>query len=379
EVAIPSGVHFCEPNLVCEVRYSELTDEGSLRHPAFLRLLKDAVPADCKWEPLAEREGRTGRGEMETTAMPANLREEPDRSFKVSNPGKVFWPNEGYTKGDLIEYYRSIAPWMLPYLKDRPVMITRYPDGIEGESFYQKDAPGFVPKWIRTEKIYAEDSQREISHFILDSPEALAYVANLGTIPIHIWSSRISHLERPDWLLFDIDPKGSTTAMAAQVAREVMLLLRKIGLRPVVKTSGQAGFHVVVGLKPVYTYQQARDFSELVSHVIVARFPELATTARAKDSRQGRVYIDYLQLGHGKTIAAPFSVRPMPGAPVSVPIELKALRPEIDVFAYNIKTVPARMERLGRDPFLGAITDPQSLEDALPALERDLKDSQLLA
>ena len=160
---------------------------------------------------------------------------------------------------------------MLPYLKDRPVMLTRFPDGIDGKMFYQKDAPAFAPPWIRTEKIYSEDSQREISYFILDSEEALAYVANLAAITIHMWSSRIQHLERPDWLLFDIDPKGSTTRHAVEVAREVANVLREVGLEPCLKTSGQMGLHVVVGLAPKYTYDQAKMFSELVSQVVVNR------------------------------------------------------------------------------------------------------------
>ena len=178
----------------------------------------------------------------------------------------------------MIEYYQSIAPWMLPYLKDRPVMLTRYPDGIEGKSFFQKDAPGFAPQWIRPEKIYPQDSQRDIAYFVLESADALAYMANLGAIPIHMWSSRLPISSSPDWLLFDIDPKGSTTRNAVTVAQETAAVLREIGLRPYLKTSGQAGLHVVVGLRPRYTYEQARMFSELVARVVVS-----ADTRRGHD------------------------------------------------------------------------------------------------
>ncbi len=258
---------------------------------------------------------------------------------------------------------------MLPYLKDRPVMLTRFPDGIDGKMFYQKDAPAFAPPWIRTEKIYSEDSQREISYFILDSEEALAYVANLAAITIHMWSSRIQHLERPDWLLFDIDPKGSTTRHAVEVAREVANVLREVGLEPCLKTSGQMGLHVVVGLAPKYTYDQAKMFSELVSQVVVNRNREIATINRNPRTRNGRVYIDYLQLGHGKTIAATFSVRPVPGAPVSAPMTWKELKPSLDPAVYNIKTMIPRMSRMKRDPFLDAIEKHASLEDAIPHLE----------
>ncbi len=399
EALLPRKAHFVEPNLVCEVRFGEVTDDGCIRHPAFLRMLDDADPRESVIEPpfavapdamaaqevsipdgaAAETEIATPRKRAIVETRDSDAHDDNDGELvKVTNADKVFWPQQGFTKGDLIDYYRAIAPWMLPYLKDRPVMITRYPDGIEGNSFYQKDAPSWAPKWIRTEKIYSEDSHREIGYFVLDSPEALAYIANMGTIPIHIWSSRIPHLERPDWLLFDIDPKGSTTAKAALVARETMLLLSKLKLRPVVKTSGQAGFHVVVGLKPLYTYEQAKNFSELAARLVVGRMPELATIDRNVNARKGRVYIDYLQLGHGKTIAATFSARPIAAASVSAPIELRDLRADIDVTEFNIKTMPGRMTRQGRDAFLGAINDPQRLEDALPRLERDLKDARLL-
>lgn len=299
----------------------------------------------------------------------------PDHAdhVEITHADKVFWPAEGYTKGDLVEYYETIAPWMLPYLKDRPVMLTRYPDGIEGKSFFQKDAPGYVPGWIRRVKIYSEDSEREISYFILESVEALKYVANMGAIPIHIWSSRTPSLGNPDWLLFDIDPKGSTTAQAVLVAEETARVLCSVGMRPYVKTSGQAGIHVVVGLRPHYTYEQARMFCEAVARVVVARMPDAATVTRAPAARKGRVYIDYLQLGQGKTIAAPFAVRPQPGAPVSAPLKWNELRSGLDPRKFNIRTMPRRMGRLGEDPFLGALTDQQEIEAALPKVESMLR------
>jgi len=373
------NAHFVRPELVCNVRFTEWTDGGGIRQPSFLGLNSDVFPRDCKYggpagadavnddipsiEPTVSGDPKESKGSGKS-APPAA---EPKAS--VTNPEKVFWPNEGYTKGDLVEYYRAISKWMLPYLKDRPVMLTRFPDGIDGKMFYQKDAPAFAPPWIRTEKIYSEDSQREISYFIIDSEEALAYVANLAAITIHMWSSRIQHLERPDWLLFDIDPKGSTTRHAVEVAREVANVLREVGLEPCLKTSGQMGLHVVVGLAPKYTYDQAKMFSELVSQVVVNRNREIATINRNPRTRNGRVYIDYLQLGHGKTIAATFSVRPVPGAPVSAPMTWKELKPSLDPAVYNIKTAIPRMSRMKRDPFLDAIEKHASLEDAIPHLE----------
>ncbi len=402
------NVHFVRPDLVCEVRFTEWTNGGGIRQPSFLGLVKDTDPRECSYEgpardfdspATADRSAQehagdrgvairqaagsgddTGSNNNSNTHSPTNSIES-NRSATdiatVTNPDKIFFPKDSYTKGDLVTYYRTISKWMLPYLKDRPVMLTRYPDGIAGKMFYQKDAPAFAPSWLRIEKIWSEDSKREIGYFILDSEEALAYIANLAAITIHIWSSRITHLERPDWLLFDIDPKGSTTRFAVQVARETAAVLREVGLEPCLKTSGQMGLHVVVGLAPKYTYAQAKMFSELVAEIVVRRIPKIATINRNPRSRQGRVYIDYLQLGHGKTIAAPFSVRPLEGAPVSAPMKWTELKPALDPSIYNIKTIAPRMTRLKRDPFLDAIERHADLENALGQLEALLNTPRL--
>ena len=381
EPRVPAGAHFCEPDLVCEVQFGEWTDDGGLRHPSFRNLVEGANPRECVYSgPRRESPPPPVRDDpppAKGADSGGDSMKKPERSFTITNAGKVFWPAEGYTKGDLIHYYQAIAPWMLPYLKDRPVVLTRYPDGIEGKSFFQKDAPSFAPGWIRTEAIYSPDTARDIAYFVLESAEAIGYMANLGAIPIHIWSSRVPHLELPDWLLFDIDPKGSTTRAAVIVAMEVSAALRGVGLRPYLKTSGQRGLHVVVGLEPRYTYEQARMFSEMVSRLVVSRIPETATIVRDPGSRAGRVYVDYLQLGQGKTIAAPFAVRPAPGAPVSAPLKWNELREDLDPVAFNIKTMPKRMARLKRDPFIGALEDRQAIEPAIPRLERELREAGL--
>jgi bifunctional non-homologous end joining protein LigD len=380
EPSPPRGSHFCAPELVAEVKFTEWTGDGGIRHPSFKGLAEGVDPHECVYEgPTGARDDAEPAAATPTVSPPAsdaaarsgNSEPATPRTYKPTNLDKVFWPAEGYTKGDLIRYYETIAPWMLPYMKDRPVVLTRYPDGIEGKSFFQKDAPGFAPPWIRTETIYNQDSRREISYFVLDSAEALGYMANLGAIPIHIWSSHLPHLERPDWLLFDIDPKNSTTRIAVTVARETGAVLRAAGMRPYVKTSGQKGIHIVVGIVPEYTYEQARMFAELVARIVVARIPDAATLNRDVSTRNGRVYIDYLQLGHGKTIAAPFAARPVPGAPVSAPTRWDELKPALDPLAWNIKTMPARMARLKCDPFLGALEDRQRIEPALAKLESE--------
>ncbi len=401
EPAIPGGAHYCRPELVCEVRFTEWTQDGVLRNPSFRGLVDEANPLECGYhgpgaeaaaeaaadprdvefspllgaaEPAVNGEAAASESSARESAARAKarngapaavnigrrgsamLRQSEPHAVEITHPEKIFWPAEGYTKGDLIGYYETIAPWMLPYLKDRPVVLTRYPDGIDGKSFFQKDAPEYAPRWLRRERIYSEDSGRRIAFFIIESPDALRYIANLGAIPIHIWSSRLGSIASPDWLLFDIDPKGSTTANAVKVAQATAAVLRAAKLRPYVKTSGQAGIHVVVGLRPGYSYGQARMFAEAVARVVVARVADLATIVRAPAARKGRVYIDYLQLGQGKTIAAPFAVRPQPGAPVSAPLKWTELRTSLAPQKFNIMTMPQRMRRLGEDPFLGALT-----------------------
>lgn len=406
EPAIPKTAHFCRPELVCEVRFTEWTDQGVLRNPSFLGLVDDANPEQCRYDGpgAAAAEPPDGIGVLDgavsamaasaesnggsaQSSAPENQRAGADshrtgvplsrspgsHRVEITHAEKVFWPAEGYTKGDLIEYYEAISPWILPYLKDRPVMLTRYPDGIAGKSFYQKDAPGFAPAWIRRTRVYSDESEREISYFIIDSPDALKYVVNMGTIPIHIWSSRVPNLGSPDWLLFDIDPKGSTTPNAVHVALETADVLRRVGMRPYVKTSGQAGIHVVVGLRPGYTYEQARMFSEAVAQVVLGRIPAIATVLRTPAARKGKVYIDYLQLGRGKTIAAPFAARPQPGAPASAPLKWNELHTDLEPAKFNIKSMPARMKRMREDPFLGALTDLQEIEPALPRVEAMLR------
>ncbi len=425
----PRGSHYCAPAIVCEVRFSEWTDDGALRHPSFLGLAEGADPSECAYQgpgapaaaaseqktkaflpgseslstpipALPRKRGRAqskasarGNREPQKSLLPfplgkgpgvssLSLRQSPStrsatpdaHRVKITHPDKIFWPAEGYTKGALISYYEAIAPWMLPYLKDRPVVLTRYPDGIAGKSFFQKDAPEYAPAWIRRARIYSDDSRRDISYFIIDSAEALVYIANLGAIPIHIWSSSLPDLASPDWLLFDLDPKGSTTTQAVRVALETASVLRAAGMRPYVKTSGQAGLHVMVGLRPGYSYEQARMFSELVARLVVEGVPEAATLERELAARAGRVYIDYLQLGEGKTIAAPFAVRPQPGAPASAPLQWHELKTNLNPARFNIKTMPARMKRLGNDPFLGVLEDRQEIEPALTKVESLLHD-----
>ncbi len=289
------------------------------------------------------------------------------REVVFSNLDKVFWPEEGYTKGDLIEYYRAVSPWLLPYLKDRPVVMTRYPDGITGKSFFQKDAPVFAPEWLRTERIWSEDTQRDIDYFVCNDVESLLYLSNLATIPLHVWGSRVTSLERPDWCILDLDPKEAPFTHVVTVAKAVKRLCDDIEWPCFIKTSGSTGLHVLLPLARQCTYEQCRQLGGLLARVIATELPDVATITRQVGKRGGRVYLDYVQNGHGRLLVAPFSVRPLPGAPVSMPLEWREVTPKLDIKKFTIKSAPARMKQLRDDPLL-PVLDAQP--DLVQALER---------
>jgi len=362
------GSQWVEPCRVVEVRYAEITSDGLLRQPVFLRFRDDKAPEEClhpvstaevapEQEPEPESESVADRDPPKVDS--------PEVPF--TNLDKVFWPAEGYTKGDLIEYHRRIAPWLLPYLRDRPLVLTRYPDGIEGKSFFQKDAPSWAPSWLRTETMWSEQARREIHYFVCDELEQLLYVVNLGTIPLHVWSSRLETLPTPDWCILDLDPKGAPFAHVVQVARTIRRLCEEIGLPSFVKTSGSSGLHVLLPVARRVTYEQSRTLAGVLAQAVVSELPEIATIARSLRARQGRVYVDYLQNGHGRLLAAPFCVRPLPGAPVSMPLRWREVTPRLDIGRFTLRNAAARMARLAEDP-LRAVLDTEP--DLLAALAR---------
>src|SRR6266566_4897700 len=339
------GHTWVEPTLVAEVRYKEWTDEGLLRQPVFVRF-RDDKPVTV----VAILGVGGGERDLELPAESTAPRAPLPKEVKFSNLDKVFWPDDGYTKGDLIDYYRAISPWLLPYLKDRPVVMTRYPDGITGKSFFQKDAPAFAPDWLRTERMWSEDTQREIDYFVCDDLESLLYLANLGTIPLHVWGSRTTSLEQPDWCILDLDPKEAPFTHVVTVAKAVKRLCDEIELPCFIKTSGSTGLHVLLPLGRKCTYEQARTLGGLLARVIAAELPDIATITRQVGKRGARVYLDYVQNGHGRLLVAPFSVRPLPGAPVSMPLKWSEVTPKLDIGKFTIRTAPARMNKLKEDP-----------------------------
>jgi len=302
---------------------------------------------------------------------PEQKRSGPSGSrVEYTNLNKVFWPEDGYTKGDLIDYYDKVSPYLIPHLLDCPLVFERFPDGIHGPSFYQKDAPDYTPEWIRTQEIWSEDVERSIRYFIGADREQLLYAANAANIQHNPWMSRVQHLDHPDYLVFDLDPVEAPFATVQNVALVVKSVLDELGLRGYPKTSGATGIHVFLPvLEKRFTYEDVRVFAGAIASIVVARLPEYATIERVVRRRKPHeVYVDFLQNIRGKTVASVYSVRPRPGAPVSAPLRWEEFERPIDPNAFTIKTIFKRLDRYG-DLFEKALTDRQDISSFLGALK----------
>ncbi len=302
-----------------------------------------------------------------------------DRALQISNQDKVLWPRDGYTKGDLIAYYRSVARWLLPHLRDRPLTLQRFPEGIDGQSFFEKQAPRFKPDWIPTIALAADEGSRKVTYMLCNDEAALAWCANLASVVLHVWYSHVPSTDSPDYALFDLDTCEQTTIKTlASVALGFRDALTGIGLPSLVKTSGGSGLHVVIPLKAGYDYDTIRTFAEIVARHIAAQFPELTTLERTISKRpKTSVYLDWVQVGRGKTVVPPYGVRARDKAPVSMPLDW----PEVEQLArsrsalqsvlaqWNISNARERLEARG-DLWAGRYWKPVNLEAALKKAQR---------
>ena len=343
-------VVWVEPRLVAEVEFSEWTHDGHVRQPSYKGLRDDKPAAEVRHEQPATDVVAVGK-----------------RELRLSNLDKPFWPDEGITKGDLIDYYRRVASALVPHLRDRPFTMRRYPDGAYGKAFFQKDAPSHMPDWIRTftTPVSTRDGKEKVVDFpVVNDELALLWMANMGCIDMNPWYSRVDKPDRPDFVLFDLDPTPEVPyAQTVEVALHVKALLDGLDLASFPKTSGGKGFHILVPLDRRSTYDDSRSFAELVAGTIARAYPKLATTQWAKSRRRG-VLIDANQNGMGKTIASVYSVRPHPGAPVSTPLSWDEVTADIDPAAFSMGVVLDRVEKQG-DLFAGVLETRQSLSKAL--------------
>jgi bifunctional non-homologous end joining protein LigD len=356
--SVPKGLKveaWVKPDLVCQVKFNEWTPKGHLRAPIFVGLRPDQDPGKCR----KERDPGT---QEKSRDLPYDF---------LSNLDKVFWPEEGYTKGDLVRFYHEIGEFLVPYLAHRPMVLERFPDGIEGESFYQKHAPDFLPEWISTVSVKSDSAEKTIRYILCNDRRSLVYLANLACIAQHPWSSRVDQLGHPDFLIVDLDPsRGVPFSAVSKVAQKVRKVVESLELRSYPKTSGATGLHILIPLEPRYSYENVRNFAEILARLTVDGLEEIATLERSTRKRRNKVYVDYLQNGQGKTVASPYCLRPRPGAPVSTPLEWKEVRPQLRPDSFNLKTIFRRLDRKG-DLLEGMLKDHQSLEKALKKLEEN--------
>ncbi len=364
-----------KPSLVCEVKFQDWTEDGHMRQPIFLGLREDKDPTSVHREaelPVQAAIGKTAKTKApkqvkEKKSVPAPATDGP----KLTNLDKVFWPEEGITKGDLIEYYRSIADIILPYLKDRPESLNRHPNGITGQNFFQKDVgKSPPPEWVETVSIPLEGEDRSIIAPLCQNRETLLYMANLGCIEINPWNASVGHLDRPDYLIIDLDPEAIAFKYVVEAAVAVHKLLDKAGCANYCKTSGKTGLHIFVPLAAKYDMDQARQFAEVIANVIQKKLPETTSILRSPAARQGKVYLDFLQNRRGQTIAAAYSVRPHPGATVSTPLSWPEVTQRLDPARFTIKNTLKRIDKVGDlwEPVLGKGID---LQQCLTKLAKD--------
>ena len=354
------GMTWVRPELIAQVKYANWTQDSRLRAPVYLGLRND----------LDAREVTRAEGELFGTSEKEATRQIDGHTLKFTNLNKIFYPDEGYTKRDVLNYYAGIAELILPHLNDRPLSLKRYPNGIKEEYFFQKNVPEAFAPWLRTEMIDSEHNGRPINYVFAEDRASLLYLVNLGCIDHNPWMSRTPDLDNPDFVLIDLDPQECPFDMIVDAALLVKRVLDRIGLAGYPKTTGGDGLHVYIPVEAVYTYEETRTFAELIARLVFQDNPDLFTTPRAVEKRKkNRVYFDYLQNGKSKTIAAPYVLRAYPGAPVATPLEWTEVKHGLHPNQFHIRNARERFREKG-DLFAGVLENPQRIENALEKLDR---------
>jgi bifunctional non-homologous end joining protein LigD len=270
-----------------------------------------------------------------------------DGGVQLTHLAKVFWPKLGITKGDILEYYRAVSPLLLKYLKDRPESMLRQPDGITGEGFFQKDVARIAPKWATTFTSHSGSAERDVMYLVANNLKSLEFMLQLGVIEINPWNSRVKKPDNPDWVVIDLDPEGVRFSTVIEVAQSVKAVCDELEIRSYPKTSGKTGIHIYIPLGAQYSYEQARQFAELIANLVHQKVPKISSVIRNPKKRQHRVYLDFLQNHQGQTLAAPYCVRPSAFAGVSTPLEWSEVRQGLKPENFTIKNALARFKQKG--------------------------------
>ena len=390
-----------KPELVARVRFSGWTQENRLRHPVFMGLRDDANPEECRWESeVATTEAEPNKvseapnvvrapqivgkvlstkSQIETELFKGRAEtitlEVEGKRFRLTHLNKVYFPESGFTKRNLIAYYYRMADFVLPFLKDRPLVLRRYPDGIKGQAFFQKnmnDSLG-LPDWFQTVPIDSESKGQQMPYALANDRASLLYLTGLGCIDHNPWSSRYPDLEHPDYFFYDLDPSdGTEFAVVVTIAKALYEKLRELKLHVFLKTSGATGIHLYLPVEPVYTYEQLRTFAEIIARMVSAEHPKLVTNERTVAKRPaGRVLIDVQQNALGRPLAAPYVVRAFPKAPCSTPVQPEELRSTLKPEKLNIESVPSRVKEKG-DLWGDFWKKKQRLEPAIELLSGEM-------
>ena len=383
-------VVWVKPKLVAEISFREVTKDGAIRHPSFKGLREDKKPGNVvreipkKTSPVTKRskEKITGgilqkgiskppKKERKTLLNPteeAQTRAIGGHNLGFSNLSKIFWPREKLTKREMINYYYQVAPYMLPYMKDRPQTLNRHPHGIAGESFYQKNVKGKVPEWIETFPYYSETDAEEKEFLVCTDEASLLYIASLGCIEMNPWSSRRQSPENPDWCIIDLDPDKNTfdqVIKAAQVTKEI---LDAIEVPAYCKTSGSTGLHIYIPLGAKYSYEDSKEFARSIVKIVHAKIPSFTSIERKTADRKGKMYLDFLQNRPQATVAAPYSLRPKPFAPVSMPLHWEEVKKGLKIKNHNLKNAVDRLKEEG-DLFKGVIGKGINMNSAITKMK----------
>jgi bifunctional non-homologous end joining protein LigD len=348
-------VTWVRPELICEVKYSEITADGKLRHPVYLHLREDKNinEIDMINSSLVKKPATSGKDELNETEKTFTFGKV---KIKTTNLNKVFFPGDGITKGDVINYYISMADYILPYLKGRPESLLRQPNGIDSKAFFQKNAAGNAPSYVKNQKIFSESNNKEIDYIVCDNKPTLTYLNNLGCIEINPWHSTVEALDMPDYLIIDIDPSEKNTFdQVIEAANVVKQVLDKAGALSFCKTSGSSGLHVYVPTAKKYTYEQVKDFAYIVCMMASDELKDFTTLERNLQKRGNRhIYMDYLQNRRGQTIASVYSLRPKNGATVSAPLLWTEVKNGLSPGDFTIYNIEDRVKKTG-DIFKGVL------------------------